>query len=158
MNQLPLRPNVCMLVFNRDKKLFLGQRLGEPEVWQFPQGGVQSSVPLEENVIRELNEEMGVRPSSIEIVKKLESTHSYEFQRPPDYAKDKWRGQKQTFWLVSFNGQDSDIDLNTHEAEFMGWKWCTPQEVRQLAEPKRLIGYEGPLKEFEEFLRSILGR
>ncbi|MBN8548377.1 MAG: NUDIX domain-containing protein [Deltaproteobacteria bacterium] len=152
MNPLPLRPNVCMLIFNADHKLWLGERLGEPGIWQFPQGGVQSSVPLEENVYREIEEELGLKRPSVEIVRKLQATHEYEFQRPPDYAKDKWRGQKQTFWLVRFLGSDAEIDLNTHEAEFMNWKWCTPAEIRQFAEPKRLGGYEKPLQEFEAFL------
>lgn len=152
MNRLPLRPNVCMLVFNNECKLFLGERYGEPGIWQFPQGGIDSRHTLEDNVYRELQEELGIPRSSLEIVKKLDATHEYEFQRPPDYARDKWRGQTQTFWLVRFSGPDGDINLETGEPEFMAWKWCDIDEVRALAEPKRLKGYELPLQEFRNFL------
>jgi len=151
MKQLPLRPNVCMLVFNREKKLFLGERHGEPGVWQFPQGGVEPELSPEENVIKELNEELGAGPDKFKVVKKLACTHEYEWKEPPEYARRRWRGQSQTFWLVEFVGQDSDIDLKRFEPELMSWRWCTPAEVRCLAEPKRLPGYLKALKEFEEF-------
>lgn len=149
VNQLPLRPNVCMLVFNREHKLFLGERFGEPGVWQFPQGGVDTKVSLEENVYRELWEELGLDRDKLQIVKRCQATHSYEFQDPPGYARGKWRGQTQTFWIVSFLGQESDICLTKHEQEFMAWRWCTAGEIRALAEKKRLPGYENPLREFE---------
>lgn len=151
MNQLPLRPNVCMLVFNRQKKLFLGERFGFEGIWQFPQGGVDLNNSLEDSVYRELEEELGLQRSVVEIRKRCAATHEYEFQDPPGYARGKWRGQSQTFWLVEFLGQDGQISLTTHEQEFMAWRWCTPNEVRVLAEFKRRAGYEAPLREFEAF-------
>jgi putative (di)nucleoside polyphosphate hydrolase len=69
----------------------------------------------------------------------------------PQYAVGVWRGQSQHFWLVRFTGVDSDIVLTRHHQEFSDWRWCTAVEIRKLAEPKRLPGYEGPLREFEEF-------
>ncbi len=152
MTQLPLRPNVCMLLFNREYRLFLGERHGEPGVWQFPQGGAEPEYSLEENVYRELEEELGIPRKSLKIERKLQATHEYEFKTPPSYAKGKWRGQTQTFWLVRFLGQDSELNLDTAEPEFMAWKWCEIEEVRTLAEPKRLLGYERPLQEFRNFL------
>ncbi|MBX7142956.1 MAG: NUDIX domain-containing protein [Oligoflexia bacterium] len=149
MEKLPLRPNVCMLVYNCDHKLFLGERFGEPGVWQFPQGGVDLKVALEESVYRELWEEIGIGRDKLSIIKRCDATHSYEFQDPPGYARGKWRGQSQTFWIVRFEGTDKDISLTQHEQEFMSWRWCSPAEVRVLAEPKRRPGYEAPLKEFE---------
>lgn len=154
MTQLPLRPNVCMLVFNQEYKLFLGERHGEPGIWQFPQGGAEPEHSPEENVYRELEEELGIQRKFLKIEQKLDSTHQYEFRTPPSYAKGKWRGQDQTFWLVRFTGQDVDINLDTAEPEFMAWKWCDIDEVRALAEPKRLCGYEGPLQEFRNFLAA----
>jgi putative (di)nucleoside polyphosphate hydrolase len=151
MTQLPLRPNVCMLVLNSHRRLFLGERLGEPGVWQFPQGGVETSATLEENVLRELEEELGAARQLFSIVRRLKANHQYEFSRPPQYAVDKWRGQMQSFWLVSFLGKDEDIKLDNDkpgaEPEFSAWRWCTLAEVRAQAEPKRLLGYEKALAE-----------
>ncbi len=143
-----------MLVF-QGEKLFLGQRAGSPEVWQFPQGGVEEDASLEENVFRELEEELGAPRELFRIEKKLQSTHEYDFDNPPEYAKGKWRGQSQTFFLVEFLGKNSDIRLDKDQKpELSSFCWCRPEQVREKAEPKRQSGYEGPLREFEEFLTS----
>ncbi len=153
--QLPLRPNVCMLVFNREGKLFLGERAGKGGCWQFPQGGVESQISLEENVFKELGEELGLKRKQIGRLVKLTATHSYDWDKVPGYAKGKWRGQAQTFWLIEFIGEDKNIDLCAdEEQELQSWKWCTPEQVRKLAEAKRLPGYEAALLEFEELVRE----
>ncbi len=154
MKNLPLRPNVCMLVFNNERKFFLGEREAEPGVWQFPQGGVEADLSLEENVLKELNEELGADPSLFKIEKKLRATHEYDFKKPPAYAIGKWRGQSQTFWLVHFKGKDKDIRLDLYEPEFMNWRWCSTAEVKKLAEPKRLPGYLKPLEEAQRYLAT----
>lgn len=140
-----------MLVFNQTGLLFLGERHGEPGTWQFPQGGVDPGQPLEENVLRELEEELGAPRSCFRIVKCLQATHTYDFAHPRMYGSESFRGQTQTFWLVEFLGPDSAIRLDTSEPEFMGWGWHSPAEVRQRAEPRRLTGYTSPLAEFEQF-------
>jgi putative (di)nucleoside polyphosphate hydrolase len=156
--KLPLRPNVCMLVYNRDGRLFLGERFGEPGHWQFPQGGAEPRYTPRQNVMRELREELGLKKRSIGKVTKLNSTHEYEWRTPPRYARNKWRGQKQTFWLVEFVGTDSDIDLTRHkEREFATWRWCSATEVKRRAATSRRAGYRGPLREFLEFKRSKRG-
>ncbi len=153
--KLPLRPNVCMLLYNQKGKLFLGERFGEPGHWQFPQGGAEPRYTLRENVIRELREELGLKRRLIGKITKLKSTHKYEWRTPPRYARKKWRGQKQTFWLVEFVGADSDIDLTSHnEQEFGGWRWCSATEVKRRAATFRRAGYLGPLREFLEFKRN----
>ena len=151
MSELPYRPNVCMLVY-RGEKLLLAERARQPGTWQFPQGGAEEELSLEENVLKELNEELGAKKKLFRIEKKLDSTHCYDFREPPKYAVGRWRGQSQTFWLVEFLGQDSDIQLDRYEQELMDFRWCTPSEVRELAEPIRLPGYEAPLLEFEAFI------
>ena len=153
--KLPLRPNVCMLVYNSKGQLFLGERHGEPDHWQFPQGGVEPRYTLRQNVLRELREELGLKKRHIGKVMKLAATHQYEWRSPPRYAHKKWRGQKQTFWLVEFVGTDSDIDLASHkEQEFSSWRWCSVAEVKRRAASFRQAGYRKPLQEFLEFKRA----
>jgi putative (di)nucleoside polyphosphate hydrolase len=154
--KLPFRPNVCMLVYNAKGKLFLGERKNHEAHWQFPQGGAEPEYSLRENVKRELAEELGLKRSAIGRILKLKSTHVYEWHNPPAYARGRWCGQSQTFWLVEFVGKDSDIDLDAiEEPEFSAWKWCAPRTVRRLAVPHRLPGYESPLREFEAFWRKL---
>ena len=139
-----------MLILNQQKKIFLGERLGEPGVWQFPQGGVERSYSEEENVLRELEEETGVSRASFKIIQKLATTNEYEWDTPPEYSKDKWRGQSQSFWVISFLGQDSEINLDQHSTpEFSSYKWVDISEVPKMAEPKRLGAYLKALEELK---------
>ncbi len=156
MATLPLRPNVCMLVFNKELQLFLGERANSPGVWQFPQGGVGKNSTLEEAVLRELYEELGVEQEQFRIVRQMRATNEYEWEQVPQRYKEKWRGQTQTFWLVEYLGKDDEIQLERFHAEFMNWRWCNTHEVRELAEPVRLPGYMLALREFEDYctLRS----
>ena len=151
---LPLRPNVCILLINQDNLLFLGERYQESGHWQFPQGGCEPDFSEESNVLRELNEELGAPPESFDIIKKLQARYDYDWKSPPAYAIGKWRGQSQSFWLVRFSGQDSDIDLNAHEPEFMNWRWCTVEQVKKLAFSRRLKGYLPALEEFKAWLQA----
>ena len=153
-NSLPYRPNVCLLIMNRENKLFLGERSGSEEVWQLPQGGIDNNEKEETSALREAAEELGADVDFFRVVKKFEATHQYDFRNPPDYAIDKWRGQSQTFWLLEFLGADTDIDLARFEQEFSSFCWCTAEEVRSKAESLRLPGYLKPLEEFELFLQS----
>lgn len=148
------RPNVCMLVFNQEKKLFLGERFGEPNHWQFPQGGVEPNLTLEENVLKELKEELGATKESFRIIKRLNTTFKYEWVTPPKYATDKWKGQEQTFWLVEYLGNNEELNLERYEQEFMSYRWCDINQVKTMAYPRRLKGYLPALAEYEQFLEE----
>lgn len=155
--KLPLRPNVCMLVYNRQGKLFLGERCNKRGHWQLPQGGAEPRYTLRENVIRELREELGVGRRHLGKIKKLQSKHEYEWGKAPQYARGRWRGQKQTFWVIEFTGGDDDIDLDHFkEPEFSSWRWCSVSEVKRRAAPIRRAGYRGALAEFSALKRELL--
>jgi putative (di)nucleoside polyphosphate hydrolase len=144
-----------MLVYRADGKLLLGQRINRVKHWQFPQGGVEKRYSLRENVIRELKEELGIPRSKLGKIKKLSATHSYDWKKPPEYAKGRWRGQTQTFWLVEFRGADSDIDLSAyHEPEFKSFRWCSVATVKRLAAKERIAGYLAPLSEAAQVLQK----
>lgn len=150
MSALPYRKNVCMLVFKRSNSgimFLLGQRLGQPEIWQFPQGGVEANDSLEESVQRELEEELGSARTNFKIIAQLKHTHRYDFKTPPAYAIDRYRGQEQSFWLVEFLADDSQITLNGDHPEFTNFRWCSSAEVATCADPVRLKGYAGALSE-----------
>jgi putative (di)nucleoside polyphosphate hydrolase len=150
-----LRRNVCMLVANAQGKLFLGERLGRPGHWQFPQGGVEPGASLENNVLRELKEELGLRKKNIRSVTKLKARHWYLWKRIPTYAKGKWIGQSQTFWVVRFVGSNEDINVESAEdPEFRRWRWCSVSQVRKLAAKERLGGYEAALEEFVALMKQ----
>ncbi|RME59959.1 MAG: NUDIX domain-containing protein [Candidatus Dadabacteria bacterium] len=144
---LPLRKNVCMIVVNQAGLIFLGKRAGTTSVWQLPQGGVEEGSTEEESVYRELTEELGAKRECFSVERRLSAEHSYLFREIPKYAKGKFSGQKQSFWLVAFLGTDNDINLSQSSGELEDFKWCTLKEIWQLAEPVRIVGYRKALKE-----------
>ena len=151
----PLRPNVCMLVYNARGQLWIGERFDKKGHWQFPQGGVERGASLKENVFRELREELGLSRAALGKVKKLKSRHSYVWKSIPDYARGRWWGQSQTFWLVQFLGDDTDIDLAAdRQQEFRRGRWASVTTIRKLAARERRRGYAAPLREFLELKRN----
>ncbi len=77
------RPNVGVVLFRQDGKVWLGRRSSTPGPynWQFPQGGVDKGEDLHEAALRELAEETGVR--SVSLIGRTEDWIVYDF--PPEH-------------------------------------------------------------------------
>ena len=109
---LPYRKGVGMMVFNDQKKIFVGKRIDNQTAWQMPQGGVDDNEDHEAAAKRELYEETGIQ--SIRIIRKSKEEYTYDL---PEYLlgkiwKGKYMGQKQNWFLIKFLGPDSEINLN----------------------------------------------
>ena len=115
---------VGIAVLNSQNKVFVGKRKDNPfDKWQMPQGGVDSNEHLLQAMKRELLEETSIR--NIEVLKEFDEWLEYELPESliGKIWKGKYRGQKQKWFVVKFTGADSEIDINTKNAEFMEWKW-----------------------------------
>jgi len=115
---------VGIAVLNSQNKVFVGKRKDNPfDKWQMPQGGVDSNEPLLQAMKRELLEETSIR--NIEVLKEFDEWLEYELPESliGKVWKGKYRGQKQKWFVVKFTGADSEININTKNAEFMEWKW-----------------------------------
>lgn len=144
-----------MLIYNSRGQLLLGERYGMKGHWQFPQGGVEPGQSRRATVFRELREELGIQRKHLGAIAKLKATHSYLWKKIPGYARGKWVGQTQTFWLVEFIGRDRDIDLAaSRPQEFQDWRWCGVSTVRKIAARKRIAGYGDALAEFLKLRRG----
>ena len=146
---LPLRPNACLLIVNEENKILLAERAGSPGVWQFPQGGLGGDDVIS-GALREAHEELGVPVEYFEVLHVLKVQHSYEFKVIPPHCQGKWRGQHQHYVILRYLGKDSEISLDCYEQELSSWRWCTIEEIRDLAEPIRLEGYEKAFAEIKE--------
>jgi putative (di)nucleoside polyphosphate hydrolase len=148
------RPNVGIALFHADGRVFYGHRSG-PErshAWQFPQGGVDEGEDLYDAARRELAEETGVRSTSL--LARTQTWLTYDF--PADMQGSKsargWKGQKQIWFALRFEGDDSEIDLEAHRpAEFDAWKWGRLDEAPDLIVPFKRKAYVEVVSAFAKY-------
>jgi putative (di)nucleoside polyphosphate hydrolase len=140
------RPNVGVVLFNRDGRVWYGRRHATPGPynWQFPQGGVDEGEDLEAAARRELHEETGV--TSVELLDRTADWIRYDF--PPEAMNNAkaWRGfkgQKQQWFAFLFTGEEAEIDLAADkEVEFDAWRWGDLSEACDLIVPFKRPAYE----------------
>ncbi len=152
---LPYRPAAGVMLLNRERKVFVAQRLDSTlEAWQMPQGGLDEGEDPQVGALRELEEETGIGPEHVEIVARCPEELHYDL--PDDLVgklwKGKWRGQRQTWFLCRFTGRDEDIDIETAHPEFRAWKWAEPAELPAMIVPFKRKLYEDLLEAFREWL------
>ena len=116
---------------NAEGQIFVGERLDRPGAWQMPQGGIDTGETPEQAALRELEEEIGVVPSDVEILGRTKDWVLYDL---PDHLKGKmwggrYAGQKQIWFKLRLLADDRTINIQTAHPEFGRWKWSSPTNV-----------------------------
>ena len=149
MSDLPYRPNVGAVVFNRAGLVLVARRAELPNAearaggWQLPQGGIDEGEDPREAILRELAEEIGT--SRAEVIGEHDAWLTYDL--PPELIgvalHGRYRGQRQRWFALRFTGEDSDIrlDLDPHP-EFDAWRWVELAALPDLAVPFKRSIYE----------------
>jgi putative (di)nucleoside polyphosphate hydrolase len=155
MTDYGYRPAVGVMLINRERRVWVGQRLDSTlEAWQMPQGGLDPGETPLEGAYRELEEETGIRRDLVEIVTQAKEELTYDL--PEDLIgkvwKEPWRGQRQTWFLARFLGEDSDVDIATPDPEFRAWKWAEPAELPAMIVPFKKKLYEDLIEAFADWL------
>ncbi|WP_312164620.1 RNA pyrophosphohydrolase [Phenylobacterium sp.] len=148
------RPNVGVVLFHPDGRVWLGRRFqtSAPYNWQFPQGGVDAGEDLYLAACRELAEETGVVTTTL--LGRTDDWLAYDF--PPDHTGSKiakgWKGQRQVWFALRFDGQESEIDLSGDgHPEFDAWRWASLDEAPGLVVPFKKAIYEAVVRAFQVF-------
>lgn len=152
---LPYRPCAGVMLLNRERRVFAGQRIDTVlEAWQMPQGGIDRGEEPLDAARRELREETGVTPDKVKLI--AEAPDELFYDLPPELIgkvwRGRWRGQRQRWFLFRFLGEDSDIDIATPEPEFRSWRWVAPGELPALIVPFKQQLYRDVLAAFADHL------
>jgi putative (di)nucleoside polyphosphate hydrolase len=147
VSDLPYRPNVGAVLFNRAGLVFVARRADLPNAvgpaggWQLPQGGIDADEPPATAVLRELAEEVGT--GNAEIIGEHPEWLTYDL---PDHLigvalGGRYRGQRQRWFALRFLGADADIrlDVDPHP-EFDAWRWTPLAALPALA-----VGFKRPI-------------
>lgn len=123
---LPHRKNIGALVFKGNKYLLISYAWQADSYLKMPQGGVRDGETRRQALMRELEEELGT--DKFKIIKQFPFSHQYDWDEENARSPgNKYRGQKQTFFLVEFLGDDEDIKIDTKELR--GYYWVTKKDL-----------------------------
>lgn len=150
-DDLPYRPCVGVMLINREGLVFVGRRIDQTmEGWQMPQGGIDAGETPEQAALRELKEEIGT--NNARILRAMDEWLAYDL--PPHLLgvalQGKYRGQRQKWIAMRFEGDDSEIDIQTEEPEFAAWKWLAIEALPRLVVPFKRDTYSKVLAAFED--------
>jgi len=148
---LPYRKCVGIMLLNANNHVFVAKRIDmRSEAWQMPQGGIDEGEDTRTAAMRELEEEIGTNNATI--IAESDGWLSYDL---PDELigkvwKGKYRGQTQKWFLMRYEGDDSDINIETEHPEFSQWKWTKPHTLPDNIVPFKRQLYRQILDEFSK--------
>ena len=152
--QRPYRPCVGIFLLNNDGLVFAGRRIdSRAEAWQMPQGGIDAGESPLQACMREMREEIGT--NTAELVSQHNDWLYYDIPLPlaDRLWQGRYKGQKQKWIALRFNGDDADINIATEEPEFCEWKWLSPHDLVDLAVPFKRDVYQNVLAVFAPYLK-----
>ena len=96
------RHGIGIILANDQGNVLWAQRAHYKNAWQFPQGGIDANEQPVEAMYRELGEELGLTPDSVELLGETKDWFTYNL--PKDfrryYKKPLCIGQKQKWYLL----------------------------------------------------------
>ncbi len=147
------RKSVGIMLLNAKNEIFVGKRLDSSEAWQMPQGGIDHGESPETAAFRELFEETNILHAKII----YQSSQWLHYDLPEKIYKNLWNGmfigQMQKWFLMKFEGQESEINIFKNHNEFADWKWVSQVKLLETIVPFKKDLYIKILEEFSPFLK-----
>lgn len=144
---------------NNHGRVLWARRVGQ-DAWQFPQGGIKDRETPEEALYRELEEEVGLSPRSVEIVGCTRGWLRYKLPRRLLRRNNStFIGQKQKWFLLKMLAEDDAVSFErSRTPEFDFWQWVSYwYPLGQVVAFKRDV-YRRAMKELAPYLSRCIAR
>ena len=122
-----------------------------------PQGGIEKGETPKDAMLRELNEEVGLRPKHVEVIHRTNDWLHYRLPNSRVRISNgkKFIGQKQIWYLLKLVKSEDFININFFsEPEFDKWRWINFWEPLKLVAQFKKTVYENALNTFYPFLEK----
>ena len=122
INNPDYRPNVGIMLMNRQHQILAGEASHYSGEWMMPQGGIDAGETTLQAMKRELVEETAIRFEQTRLIKEHDEWLSYLFRKPLKKDGGFYTGQRQKWFLLEYNGVLPDPD-KTIDKEFSQFDW-----------------------------------
>lgn len=156
MSNLPYRDGVGIMLINKQGMVFVAKRIDMvSEAWQMPQGGIDAGEDAATAALRELLEETGTDKATIIAQKPDWVFYDLPESLIPKVWGGKFRGQRQQWFAMRFDGVDSDINIHTEHPEFSEWKWIPMTQLPDVIVPFKRDLYQMLANEFAHLSGAV---
>jgi putative (di)nucleoside polyphosphate hydrolase len=139
---IPYRDNAAAVIIDGNGHVLAGRKHA---TWHLPQGGIAHGETPEEALKRELCEELGT--DKFTIISCSPHLRTYDWPWPMRKGGMLYKGQRQKYFLVRYDGTDADLDPDLH-GEFAELAWFTPDALLEKAWDVKCPVYKEVFAEF----------
>ena len=149
------RAGVGIVLVNSRGLVFSGRRRDNRDhPWQMPQGGLQDGETPRQATLREVREELGT--DAVTVLEFRPDWLHYDYPAPDSSRRAAlYRGQRHLWYLLRFDGTDSDIDIEGESGEFSAWRGNTPAQIIDEAVSFKQPAYRQVMRYFAPALMSL---
>lgn len=129
----PFRLGVNVIIVDRDNNFLVIQKNAyKNNEWNFVGGGREEGETLEQNLFRELEEELGAKKDSFEMigVSSYKNEYDYSIELSEKLHGGKYRGVSYEQVVLKFVGNKNDLVFT--QEEFRTHKWVKGAQLKKL--------------------------
>jgi putative (di)nucleoside polyphosphate hydrolase len=145
------RDGVGAMIVNKHNQVFVAKRVTIASGFQMPQGGLESNEDPEVCLYRELNEEIGTTKFSIIHHLPYFLHYNFPYELHLQIYNGEYIGQRIQWFLLRFEGEDTDINLDNPNQEFSEWFWTDYKVLVENVVGFKKTMYQTVVSEFSNY-------